>query len=103
MRNGIGSMVMSETRWYFGYKCEVIDGLSSWCYVVHVPRSHPVRVVGLGDAFVWLAHDGWIIVEGGFSGWWNALVASQSIAEKLRELQNSWDRLSPYEREYMIW
>ena len=96
------SHIMTEIRWYFGYRCEVIDGSCSWYYVVHVPRSHPVRVFGFGGAFVWSANDGWIIVEGGFHDRVGVLDEMQTAAGRLRSLQMEWDRLSPYEREYLI-
>ena len=89
-------------QWHFGYKCKVAKGGCLWYCVVHVPRSHPVRVGGIGDCFVWSAHDGWIVVENGFHDRVSVLDAVQTIAGRLRSLQNSWDRLSPYEREYLI-
>ena len=94
---------MIETRWQFGYKCEVVNCMRAWHYIVYVPSSHPVRVDGLGDLFVFKTYRGWTVVGDDYVDRVGALDAAQMVAAKLRSLQNAWDQLSPYEREYRIW
>jgi len=88
---------MAETKWVFGYRCEVgrssIDG-NCWVGAVYVPRWHPVRSKGLGDHVVFLIQDDWIVFIDGTDGFYET---SNRCC-----MQREWDVLSPYEREYLV-
>ena len=97
---------MSETRWYYGYQCEVGTEASEWGLwygQVNVPRCHPVRNDGLDDLLVLACHRCmWTVFLEGKTHL-GVMTAVQVAASRLRRMQDEWDRLSPYEREYRIW
>ena len=90
-------------RWYFGYRCKIyVDkGSLSWYGRVYAPIWHPVRSFGLGDEVVFRCRDSWVVFFGGKTHR-DIMTAVQVAALMLGTMQNDWDRLSPYEREYMI-
>lgn len=96
---------MVETIWNFGYRCEILRGMCSWVGIVFAPRWHPVRVAGLDDLLVFMIKGEWNV----FTGSKNALSHYEElnevygVASKLYVMQDEWDTLSPYEREYLIW
>ena len=95
---------MRETRWYFGYRCEIIDCEGYWYGDVAVPRWHPIRSCILDeDRSILLIWGEWIIPVDECSTRGEVLDAVQSVAARLRAMQMEWDQLSPYEREYLIW
>lgn len=94
-----------ETKWFSGYKCEIaityiVEG--EWCGVVKVPRWHPVRLKSFGDHFVFLVGSTWDVFIEGYLTRLDALTNVDNIASRLRYMQDDWDGLSPYEREYVI-
>lgn len=95
---------MIERKQYFGYRCKIADHEYDeyWCGVVCVPRWHPVRSVGYGDRLVLLFGGEWNVFINGDYPRLEMLDAVQLTAARLRSMQNGWDRLSPYEREYVV-
>ena len=92
-------------KWLYGYRCDLIHGAYThrWYGVVYVPRWHPVRLVGLDDLLVQTVHRGvWSVFTSGCDSRFESLDARVSAAYSLRVMQVEWDRLSPYEREYLI-
>ena len=89
-------------RWYFGYRCEVSDGECFWHGSVCVPRCHPVRSVGFDDHLVLLISGEWNVLLDINDTLLGAVTAVHVAASRLRRMQDDWDRLSPYEREYMV-
>lgn len=90
-------------RWFFGYRCEISYGSAGWCGHVFVPRWHPIRAMTFGDSFIFLYHGEWIIpIEGcnSFHETYDNCVGSAGI---LRHIQDDWDNVGPYEREYKVW
>lgn len=108
----IGVETMEEI-WNFGYRCEVgIGAVTGELYgVVSVPKWHPIRSGGaysftgcrIPAADILLIRGEWIIytdfAEDHIMAWTDVMC----IAARLRKMQDEWDTLSPYEREYLIW
>jgi hypothetical protein len=100
-------MPRKEIRWYYGYSCKVATEASEWGEwygLVDVPIYHPVRTKGLDDLIVLKLSRGiWTVFIDDVTTRHEMLDAVQLTAAKLRSMQNEWDQLSPYEREYRIW
>ena len=96
---------MNEMKYHFGFQCWICGDEGSLCWYgrVVVPRWHPVRVRGLDDYVVLMCGDKWVVFLGGDNSFYRTSNACWSVASTLRRMQDDWDRLSPYEREYMIW
>ena len=96
---------MSEIKWFFGYRCEiglscVVDG--GWFGVVRAPVWHPMRSCGLGEFSILKISDEWVVGIGVMCSFYKASNACWCVASTLKRMQDSWDRLSPYEREYLV-
>jgi len=98
---------MHEVRWFYGYRCEVSIDIGEddlWHGTVHVPIWHPVRCSGLDDLLVLCCFRGmWMVCVDGAKTRFDAITGVNITASRLRRMQDDWDRLSPYEREYQIW
>ena len=94
---------MSE-MWYLGYRCGIYKDEGSLCWYgrVYVPGWHPIRLLGLGDEVVLRCGGEWVVFLGGKTRP-AAVTGVHVAAARLRRMQDDWDRLSPYEREYRIW
>ena len=95
---------MSDIRWYYGYRCKIYLDKGSLCWYgrVYVPLWHPVRTRGFGDEVVLRCGGEWVVFLSGKTHL-GAMTAVHVAASRLRRVQDDWDRLSPYEREYRIW
>ena len=99
---------MSESEWYFGYRCEVRESCiypDKWVGMVFVPRSHPVCREGFCECGVLsLTPMEWIVcLDESYNSPRGMLFSTVAVAYQLKVMQREWDQLSPYEREYRIW
>jgi len=90
-----------EEIWNFGYRGEVSCIECFWYGTVYAPRWHPIRSKGLVGHLVLMIKDEWNIVEV-FDARQKALCWLFHTAEILHLMQEKWDSLSPYEREYLV-
>jgi hypothetical protein len=94
-----------EVAWLHGCRCSIgigEDGM--WYGSVLVPRSHPVRNKGLDNLLVMCCYKGmWMVFIDPTESALSARIDVQIVAQRLKHMQDDWDRLSPYEREYRIW
>ncbi len=96
---------MIKTGWYLGYRYELhefAEDDACWVGMVYAPMWHPVRF-GLTDLFVVLFCNEWVVPINDVDSFGETLDGVFSVAYALRAMQDEWDRLSPYEREYRIW
>lgn len=92
-----------EEIWNFGYRCEILETECFWEGAIYVPRWHPVRVGGLDDNLLVLMIGGeWNVFIESVSTHQRALTDTIRAAYMLRVMQDKWDSLSPYEREYLV-
>ena len=91
------------TRWFFGYQCNISESSSYLWGYVYAPRWHPIRSHALDDSFVFLVTGRWIVSVRSENVFCEVSDACQRVASTLRRMQDEWDKLSPYEREYRIW
>lgn len=96
---------MIEPRWYFGYQCMISkdDVVGDWHGEVVVPCCHPVRSKGFEDCLVLLIGGSWRVFTDGMSTSGEVWEEVLNIAIGLLAMQVTWDSLSPYEREYIVW
>jgi len=91
-----------EEIWNFGYRGEVSFIECFWYGTVYAPRWHPIRSKGLVGNPVLMIKGEWTIVEV-FDKRQDAAEWVFKTACLLHVMQETWDSLSPYEREYLIW
>jgi len=98
------SHIMNEIRWCFGYRCRLSFGgvARQWRGSVYVPRWHPVRSVGLDDLLILMIGGEWNVFTDWCDTHFEVLDCVVSAAYSLRGMRVAWDRLSSYEREYLI-
>ena len=91
-------------QWHFGYRCGLTHNKDTglWHGVVYVPRCHPVRLVGFDDLLVLMIGGEWNVFLGARDACFKPSTELMLVAYHLRAMQVAWDRLSPYEREYVI-
>lgn len=89
-------------KWFFGYQCDISHDVCGHGHIF-VPRWHPVRVSGFDDRFIFMYRGEWIVPIEECNDFYEMLNQCWQAASNLRELQDEWDQLSPYEREYRVW
>ena len=92
-----------EIFWYVGYRCGISCVPWGWIVDIRVPRWHPIRSTGFGDWDVLLIRGEWVMSKSSEASRTTAIDVLLDVAEELRVMQGEWDRLSPYEREYLVW
>lgn len=96
--------IMKETIWLFGYQCSLGNiGGDRRAGDVTVPRWHPIRSAELGDCPVLVRCDSCVVYTPGFQLYYATSMEVCDIAFALRCMQQEWDQLTPYEREYRVW
>jgi hypothetical protein len=92
-----------EEIWNFGYRGTVKHSEFGWHGTVCAPRWHPVRAEGRDNLLVLMWTKGeWSIFKN-FDTLRETLYWLWDTAGILKVMQEKWDILSPYEREYRIW
>lgn len=96
---------MHETKWYCGYRCDIVSAGSYplWFAELSAPRWHPVRLYGLPDCAVFLMRGMWRIFTDCVETLGEARGSAYDMAEHLQVMQEHWAALSPFEREYQVW
>ena len=89
-------------KWFFGYRCKLSYDDAGWYGHITVPRSHPIRCEGFDDCFIFHHHGEWIIPIEERKSFYETSDACYHAAGLLRYMQNRWDQLNPYEREYAV-